>query len=108
MKKELDYQKEIKELKDQVSRLTKEMEQTGSRAGRQIKEQAQDYLGEASDYYDKLADEVKEQWSAVSDKTKEAGRKADRYARENPWPTAGMAAAAGFLAALLFSSGRRR
>lgn len=73
-----------------------------------IKREGERYVDEAkerfADFKDQAEDkgrELKEQWDVTC-------RNADRYARQNPWHVAGIAAAIGAVAALLLTSCRRK
>ena len=71
--------------------------QTGEKVS-ELRHKVQDHLTNAKL---KLADAE----AAVVDKAKQAGRAADDYVHENPWPSVGIAAGVGFLVGLLI--GRR-
>ena len=100
-----DFEQEIDDLKQEVKSLTRQLKRTSGRTGEKIEESASQYWDEAKDYYDELSGKAKEEWQRVQEGAKVKGKELDRYAHEKPWQTAGMAAAAGFLFAMLV--GRR-
>lgn len=73
------------------------IKQEGERYVEAAKEQWEDLKEQAQD----KGEEIQEQWDTTR-------KTADRYARQNPWQVAGLAAALGAIAALLLTSCRRR
>lgn len=95
-----DLELEVDALKREIKQLTKQLRSTAGDRTREVAERAEDYWHEARDVLD-------QQWQQASKKAKDVSHQADRYAHEKPWQTAGIAAAAGFLAALLMDRRRR-
>src|SRR5689334_3717162 len=97
-----NYEQEIADLKQEVRSLTRQLKSTGASVSREVGDTAEDYWRDAKDYYDKVADMSREKWDELKHETRTKGKEIDKYARENPWHAAGIAAAAGFLAAMMF------
>ncbi len=103
-----DWEQEIDDLRGEVKSLTRQLKKAGGQTGEKVEETASHYIDEARDYYDELSQKAKEEWSRVQEGAKAKGKELDQYAREKPWQTAGMAAAAGFLLAMMIGRRERR
>ncbi len=76
-----------------------------------IKQEGERYIGQAKEQWNDLKEQAQDKGKEVREHLDEVTRSADRYARQNPWHVAGIAAAIGALAALVLSGGchhRRR
>lgn len=104
---ERDYGAELDELKREMRNLIKELKGRNQRTTDVVSDRTDEYWKEAQDYYDKISGRAKEKWGELSGEAKDLAGRTDQYVKENPWKSVGMAAAAGFLAALLSSRGRR-
>lgn len=97
-----NYENEIDQLKDQVNRLSKELE----KRERKMVGDVESMADRSKMYWNEAYEAMQDEWESTKGKAKDLGVQADKYAKENPWKTAGVAAALGFLAAML--AGRRR
>jgi ElaB/YqjD/DUF883 family membrane-anchored ribosome-binding protein len=76
-----------------------------------IKQEGQRYIGQAKEQWNDFKEEAQNKGQEVREQVDKATRYADRYAHQNPWHVAGIAAAIGALAALVITGGchhRRR
>lgn len=104
-----------KEITQEIERLKKDLSRLTNLAGDQISEQWNG-VGQLSDqakqYWAENSGKVKDRLDGAVEtaktKAREVGQQTDEYAHERPWQVAGMAAAVGFMAALLMSHKRQR
>lgn len=76
-----------------------------------IKQEGERYIGQAKEQWNDFKEQAQDKSKEVREQFDEVTRSADRYARQNPWHVAGIAAAIGALVALVLSGGchhRRR
>lgn len=76
-----------------------------------IKQEGEHYVAQAKEQWDDLKEQAQDKSREVREQLDEVTRSADRYARQNPWHVAGIAAAIGAVVALVLSGGcyhRRR
>ncbi len=73
-----------------------------------IKREGERYIGEAKERLEDLKDQAQGKGREIKEDWDVARKNADRYARQNPWHVAGIAAAIGAVVALLFTGRRRR
>ncbi|MBP7133827.1 DUF883 family protein [Patescibacteria group bacterium] len=73
-----------------------------------IKQEGERYIGQAKEQWNDFKEEAQDKGQEVREQVDKATRYADRYARQNPWHVAGIAAAIGAFAALILSGGCRR
>lgn len=97
-----DYKGEIDALKERVEQLSAELE----KRERQMVGEVESMADRSKQYWNEAYDAFQQEWDVTKDKAKDMGKRTEQYVKENPWRSVGIAAAAGFLAALL--SNRRR
>lgn len=76
-----------------------------------IKQEGERYIGQAKEQWNDFKEQAQDKGKEVREQFDEVTRSTDRYARQNPWHVAGIAAAIGALAALVITGGchhRRR
>ncbi len=91
---ERNYERELDELRAEVKTLTG-----------QVKGKVSDALDDPR--WQQFQDKARQEWDKMSVEAKDAAKRTDQYVKENPWKSAGFAAAAGFLAAMLLAPKRR-
>lgn len=94
--------KEFQDLKKRVAELTDEL----ARREQKMAEEVESMADKGRHYWNEAYDSLSENFSHATDKAKRVGKEADRYAKDNPYAAAGIAAALGFLVGLM--SDRRR
>jgi ElaB/YqjD/DUF883 family membrane-anchored ribosome-binding protein len=87
------HDRQVADLKNQVSELSDRLEKLAGSA----QDTAKGYLDDMKDVPGNLMDGL----DSAKDSAKKAAGQVHEYAKENPWQVAGMAAAAGFLLAML-------
>lgn len=100
IKKKAD--KEFQDLKKRVQELTDELGRREEKMFGGVESMAE----KGQHYWNDAYDSLNENFSTAKDKAKKAGKEADRFASDNPWAAAGIAAAVGFLVGMM--SDRRR
>lgn len=82
--------------------------QKAERVAEEMGKEVEHYVDSAKEYWDDLADEVKQKGYIAKEGLKKARRYTDEYAHENPWRLISIAAGVGALAALLLGSSHHR
>ncbi len=68
-----------------------------------IKQEGERYIGQAKEQWNDFKEQAQDKSKEVREQFDEVTRSADRYARQNPWHVAGIAAAVGAVVALALS-----
>ena len=104
--------KEIEELKSDVARIMKRIEKLTTTNSDEVASTLSEYVDTVTDnvkqYASSAANTAKEQALIAKERATLAAKKTQRYAEENPWAVAGIAAGAAVVIALLASSRRDR
>lgn len=96
---------EIDRLKKDIARLTRLTQRRVSDRWNDM--EVDEVADKAKAYWAEASDKMKEQFEDARAKAKQTTKQADEYAHDNPWQVAGVAAAIGFVAALLLTAGKR-
>jgi ElaB/YqjD/DUF883 family membrane-anchored ribosome-binding protein len=91
---------EINELKAELDDLGKRFKKLGAESSDQLVDQVKEYVSNATD-------SVKDSLVTARKSAVDTGKQVHKYAQENPWQVAGMAAAVGFVLALLARNNNR-
>ena len=104
--------KEIQGLRDDMSRIAKRLEKLTSQNSDELSSVVSQYADDASstikEYVRTASDTVKEQSEVAKKYATDAAKQTHRYAQENPWAVAGMAAGVALLIGLLSANRRDR
>lgn len=91
---------EFDDLKEELQRIIQKAEPIVKEIGESISQ-------EAGKIFSNMTGELNSRINSIFQGTKEGGKKVDKYVKENPWLTAVMALAVGFIAGLLVKSKKK-
>lgn len=104
--------KEVEALQNDVARIAKRLEKLTITNSNEVASTLSDYVDTVTEnvkqYASSAANTAKEQALIAKERATLAAKKTQRYAEENPWAVAGIAAGAAVVIALLASSRRDR
>ena len=104
--------KEIEALRDDMSRIAKRLEKLTSANTESAASTLNEYVDAAAqtikEYTGTASNTVKEQALIAKERATMAAKQTHRYAQENPWAVAGIAAGTALLIGLLSSNRRNR
>jgi len=95
---------EIEALEAQVKELQKTIKKNGYTTSEAAEEAAEQ---SAKERFKMASEKMKESLDTTKETLKQKGEKADKFAKENPWHVAAIAAAAGIILASI-TSGKKR
>lgn len=105
-------EQELDDIKKEMANLTGRLKKLASEAGGAVSESAGNLAKQipqaVHDYADQANGKIKEGAAAVKDTAVKTAKKADTYARQNPWHVAAIAAGVGAALGGLLGLSRRR
>ncbi len=100
-------QKELKALQKQVASLTRQLQELGVTAMHEMGDDADDYLETGKEYAADLMAELQDKATQTKRKMRDASRRTDEYAHDNPWQLVGGAVALGVLMGVLLAKSKK-
>lgn len=95
-----DTKQEFEDIKAEINKIIRKAELLAKEAGKSISQEAEKIFGNTTgDFGSRI--------NSVIQGSKEGGKKVDQYVKENPWLTAVMALAIGFIAGLFVKNKKR-
>ena len=92
----------------QVEELRARLDELATSMQRMETEAVSDASQQVKEYIDRTTEALKEKWQTASSSAQETGQKVQRYAEDNPWKVAAIAAGVGVVVAALISASKRR